>query len=332
MDLFEVTLRADQVMHVGAGKGSGFSSTSMSYVPASMFRGAIAARWWRLQPDADQQDFEDLIASVSFADAVVRDEANSGQPTLPLDRGKCKYPVTDCPPEGHRFDVATCETCGGRPQRPKGQRELPSGAGLLPSTRVALDRSERAKDDQLYRREALALGEHRLTARVAGTSEGLTRLGLVERTALRFGGSRSVAGRVHIESVSPTPIPPVTVTRKAVLRVELETLGVYVDDFGFPTPYPSPGMLRHSLGLDDATGCDIVRGFTRWAVAAGWHSKANSPKSQDFAVIPHSVFHVQVTPPPGAAVSVPSVVNNLGLRCHEGCGWAAASALGGDDA
>jgi hypothetical protein len=50
----------------------------------------------------------------------------------------------------------------------------------------------------------------------------------------------------------------------------------------------------------------------------GWHYKSNRPKPEDAAVIPGSVFMIQLD----AEACVPDLVHGLGLRSAEGYGWA----------
>lgn len=337
MSLYELTIRADQGVQVGGGRGSGFSRTTLRHVPASMIRGAIAGHWWRERPPADgdnpavQHEFDRLIGSVSFSDGVVAPTVLPPEPsagveplTMPLDRGKCKYPLDACPKEGHPWQVRTCPVCGRRPEPGKGARGLPTGASVAHTTRVALAADERPKDAHLYRREALNAGEVPIRVLVDGNDRSLDRLAIRDGTILRLGGSLSVFGRVQIDTVEPFLAAPVTVGDGMTLRVELLTMGVYVDDFGFPVPQPSSRMLAQALGLSPSTSCTVTRAFTRWVVAAGWHAKANMPKVEDPAVTASSVFHVSIA---GEQAAVPSVITGLGLRRHEGCGWAKASAL-----
>lgn len=332
MTIYEVVLRAEQSMYLGTGKGSGFSTTSLTHVPASTFRGSLAARWWRNNSHASQATFDVLIASVRFGDLLV---AGSREASHPLDRSLCKYPVQGaCPAGGYDAGVTSCPICSGRPEQSKGSRNLPQGpAALRPVTRVALDETERARDDQLYRRESFAPGDEKLVGPVSGSAGDLTELGLVAGLSLRLGAQHSVAGKVQIEQVRDVAADPLAITGTALLRIELLTSGVYVDDFGFPLAHPTVAMLRQSLQLEADLPCHVVRGFTRWSVSSGWHSHANVPKSADPAVIPMSVFHVEVGCPPGRQIAVPSIVPDLGLRTLEGCGWAEVSVLtGGDDA
>jgi hypothetical protein len=183
---------------------------------------------------------------------------------------------------------------------------------------VALTPHEQARDDMLFERQGLILDDDtRLIALAVGDIGWLARPGRV----LRVGAAGSVAGRVTVTAVEQIPAPTLTLDAGPVdVRVELMTPGVYVDDFGFAADRPAPDDLRWAFRLPAGTGVDVVRAFTRWAIASGWHTAANRPKPEDTAVVAHSCYHVRLDLP--ARVTVPTIVHDLGLRTGEGYGWA----------
>lgn len=315
-------LRADQTLHLGVGRGSGFSGPTHTYVPAPTLRGALAAAWWLRNPTAAQDHFDALIGGLSFTNAVIPLTDDPLAPTvIGLDRQLCKYRQPGCPIDGHAWWVTRCPTCHGRPEPARGVRDLERFVHAM--TRVELSDDERALDDHLYEREGLVLGDGRLKALIAGDPTPL----VAEGDVVRVGGQRSVSGRMTVTGLVPAEAVPQKLVggHETALRVQLLTPGVYVDAFGRPVNRPSQADLRWSLGLADATQLKIERAFTRWTVAAGWHTRTNRPKPEDPAVVAHSCFHLAVLP--RHDISVPSLVTDLGLRTSEGCGWAVVEEL-----
>ena len=324
MSLAEIRIRADQALHIGIGRGSDFSQETLRYVPSSTLRGALGAAWLRADSSRRVDELLPLLDLLRFSDAVPTPPSAAWTATVvPLDRATCKYPEEGQCPATHPWHVDLCPGCGRPPEPSKGMRGLPSGASIEFVTRVALDQAERAKDDALYEREMLLLGENELVGLVDGDPSALVQVG----DALRLGAAKSVAGRATVTAVgSPTDGD----ARLALdpghhdLRVEMLTPGVFVDDFGFPSTAPTPDQLRSALSLADNTKVGITESFTRWGRAAGWNVAANVPKTEDHAVIAHSVYLVSVH------VSRPhrlhSVASGLGLRVDEGCGWFAVRA------
>lgn len=328
MSWYRLQLRADQTMHLGSGRGPGFSATTLPYVPAPTLRGALCASWWRDHHSATQERFDALLAATSFSDAVA--SGPDGQPlprTVPLDRKVCKYAGPECPPQ-LPWAARTCEACGAAVEPSKGQRRAPTRNAIVTNTRVALSSNEQALEDHLYEREGLALGEIPLVAMAAikdGGSDELLRSG----TVLRLGGSTSVAGRaevVGVKAFEPALLRLPAGTHQ--LRLELLTPGVYVDEFGMPQASPDLRDLRWSLGLPENAQLRLLRSFIRWTTSGGWHRAANVPKPADAAVVAHSCFHFEFTA--AEAVEVPSLVCDLGLRTTEGCGWVEVGELGRD--
>ncbi len=323
MSLHRLVMKADQILHAGAGKGSGFSRTTFTHVPASTLRGAFSAVWWRDHHGADQDEFDSRITGLSFTDAVPTTDLGILAPLAPaLDRRVCRARHDNSPLLGHPLTVATCPECDRAMDMSKGVRPLPRGASVSVSTRVTLDEYEKARDECLYEREGLDARGVSLVALVAGDPSWLVTQG----TVIRAGACSTVAGRITVSSVEPVEPTDVVVPQgDSRLRVETLTPGVYVDDFGRPAPEPSTHDLHLALGVDSTVTVRVERAFVRWATAAGWHTKAGRPKPEDPAVIAHSAYHVAVSAP--RATSVPSIVTHLGLRTSEGCGWAAISNL-----
>lgn len=329
--LFRVELRSDQVLHLGVGRGSGFSGATRRFVPGSTLRGALCAAWWREHPHADPTDFEALIAGFSVGDAVpgpaaAPDDAPvpSVPRAVPLDRVLCKYPTEACPAGGHPWTVETCPVCGGRTEPAKAQRSTLGGC-VFTATRVALTGQEQAEEDRLFAREGLQVAPGTLlVALAAGDVDRLAAPGQV----LRIGAATSVAGRAVVESVRPYAVPRLPLgAGEHRLRIELLTAAVFVDDFGFAASAPSADDLASAFGLLSDSFVTLERAFTRWSTASGWHSAANVPKPEDAVVVAHSAYHLTVETP--VPMEVPRVVHDLGLRTAEGYGWAMVEPLAG---
>lgn len=321
-----IVMEPEQTIHLGVGRGSGFSSESHQYVPGSTLRGALSAAWWRTHPKAKQADFDDLIATVTCSDAVVSSDASRWSTRVAaLDRKVCKLCRPNdpgVPPDGFPWATKTCPACDGPMEPSKGKRALPPGAQVLSATRVQLNRQEQAEDEKLYERQGLHAGGSTLVAMAAGRADELA----PKNQALRVGAATSVAGRLRIADVVPYSPPTLTIPAGSTrLRVELLTPGVYVDEFGCAVNQPSAYDLRWSFGLPENANVVVERAFARWTTSSGWHSMANRPKPEDSAVIAHSCFYVCVdTADP---MTVPTVVHDLGVRTGEGCGWAELSLL-----
>lgn len=316
MSLFEVRLRASSDLYLGTGHGSGYSRASAAYVPSSTLVGAVAGQYRAARTRVVDADLENLLRQVTFSDAIVDVRAGSGTMwdgvARPLDRMMCKYPTPQCPEQGWEWWELADGQCpnGCAVNAAKGERTT----NKVRVTRVALDSSERARDDHLFQREALDARDRTLVAWVAGSDKAIKELGLVGGAALRIGGLRSVAGRVTVESIGSLHFDDIHATH-GLLRVELLSPGVFVDEYGFPSPTPSREDLRTALGVESP---EVVRSFVRWTTLGGWAVAASVPKPEDPAVIAHSVYLVRV--PTNA--KVPAVVSNLGWRTFEGNGWA----------
>lgn len=325
--LHRVVLRAHQALHLGTGRGAGFSAVTRRHVPGSTLRGALCASWWREHPGSDQADFEARIARVSFGDAVAKSSDGFDQPLpLPvaasLDRRVCKAPRTGCPETGYPWTVVECSVCRGRTEPAKGERVM-HGAAVRAATRVALTPSEQARDDMLFERQGLLLNDDtRLVALAAGDIGWLTQPGQV----LRIGASGSVAGRVTVAALEPVETPTLALDAgENRTRIELMTPGVYIDEWGFAVDRPTAEDIHWAFRLSEDTQVTVERAFVRWTTASGWHTASNRPKPEDSAVVAHSCYHVVLDVP--TSTSVPRVVHDLGLRTAEGYGWASLSTL-----
>jgi len=321
--LHRIVLTAEQVLHAGVGKGSGFSRTSYPYVPASMLRGALSAVWWLNNPQTDQSVFDADIAGLSFTDAVPTSDLGQIAPAaVALDRRVCRIPHDGSPAGGYDHSTPSCPICALATEQSKGARLLPREAAVRSSTRVTLTPSEQALDENLFERQGLDARALHLVALVAGDPTWLVGPG----TTIRVGAASTVAGRVSVTSVEALAAETLSLPPgRNRLRLELMTPGVFVDDFGRAIGEPTPRDIRIALRLPEEAEIRVEQTFVRWGTVGGWHIQANRPKPEDPDVIAHSCYYVAVTAK--SSIKVPTVTAALGLRTTEGCGWAHVSPI-----
>jgi CRISPR-associated protein Csx10 len=173
-----------------------------------------------------------------------------------------------------------------------------------------LNPNESAADEKLFQREAL-VPRRAAQFYVAGEQAALEALGVRPAAVIRVGRAKSVSGRCLVTSVEPLNPGTVTASR---LRVELRTPGVFVDEWGVAAAEPDRDDIQRAFGVAGR----VVGRRIRWTTVGGWHFKSNRPKPEDPAVIPGSVYTIELD----EAVSVPDLVHCLGLRAAEGYGWA----------
>lgn len=323
MTIHRIVLNADQVIHAGVGKGSGFSRTSYPFVPASTLRGALSAVWWLNHPGSSQSDFDARIANVSFTDAVPTLNPQQVAPAaVALDRMVCRVPHDAAPSDCYGPSVLACPLCGRATEQSKGIRLLPKDAELRTSTRVTLTPNEQALDENLFERQGLDARSVHLVALAAGDPAWLVGPG----TTVRVGAASTVAGRVTVTAVEPLARETLTLAAgRSRLRLELMTPGVFVDDFGRARSEPTARDIRVALSLPSDVDVHVERSFVRWGAVGGWHVRANRPKPEDPAIIAHSCYYLVVSA--RSSITVPAVTATLGLRTTEGCGWAQITEL-----
>lgn len=290
--LWKVSLRPDLDLSLGTGRGSTFSTATHPDIPAPTLRGAFSASWWRTRPSGSQTEFDDLLRTVCFSNATFGTVA-------PLDLAVCKY-----------HEVPNCD-CGANLELAKGKTSDSHGVKLITQTRVRLEPNETADEQALFQRQALVVEDAVATCYVRSTEQDLTRLGVVPGTVIRVGRAKSVSGRCTVTAVEPFEREPV---QTQVVRLEMRTPGIFVDEWGFASGRPDDASLEGALGCP----ATLVKSYVRWTTVGGWHAKSNRPKPEDPAVIPGSVFVVELK----RATRVPGLVNGLGLRSAEGYGWA----------
>lgn len=326
MTISELRLKAEQGMHLGVGRGTDHGQRTLRYVPASTLKGALGAAWLRGQGGRSVADLVPLLDGVTISDAVpVAPGTRWRAMVLPLDQQYCKYAEPGCPP-AHDWDVAECPSCRRPPEQSKGQRGVSSGVSIETVTRVALNEQEAPRDELLYQREMLDAGALDLVALVAGDLSPLAAPG----TRLRIGAASSVSGSAVVTGSAQLGTEESGWTLPAgdnMLRIELITPGVFVDDFGFPTSLPTVEQVVSTLLLPADAQVEVERRFTRWGRASGWNLAVNVPKIEDACVIAHSVYHVRVGLT--AAAYVPHFAARLGLRSDEGCGWIRVEEMSG---
>ena len=327
-----LVLHANQGLFLGTGGGSGYSRGSRTYIPASTLLGAMVGRFRAMNAGADDEDLERRLCALGVSDAVLVDADADGDPAdwmlgaaVPLDRLLCKYPKADCPKDGYScWDEANlsqpCATCGGNLTPSKGDRRAP----MQTVTRVALSDLETAEEGQLFQRASLESGGRSLVALVDDESDALCYLGIAPSVLLRVGGSRSIAGEITVEKLTELKRVP-WVAHSGWVRMEMLTPGVFVDEWGFPSPEPTPAMLEAALGLKPGD-VEVADRRLRWSSTGGWGARSGI-KPEDVCVLPHSVFVLKVA----EGTLVPGYSSKLGMRTFEGCGWALLGPMPGRD-
>jgi len=308
---YTVHLRLLAPTMIGSGPARGNHVDCLRYVPGGTIRGALAQRWIIEHGTPDtvddemRQEFGAIFeSSLSFGPTHVVGSRIRGLSEL--------YPKYGSLKENESIiDLATDEP----PQRPleyepgKGQVD---GVDVIDVARTALDDNERARDGQLYSREALPAGLH-MTGTISGRHEWLDGIcGMPIR--VRLGGRRSVNGsaELRLEPVEAGTYQPQadTIVVRAISPV------ILLDHACRPVAKFTSEAFADALNCstDEIT---IDGSWVRTDVVHGWHVASGLPKPDDLALTIGST----------AVVCVPHHVDlnqleyvGIGARTAEGFG------------
>ena len=181
-------------------------------------------------------------------------------------------------------------------------------------TSVSISESGVAISGVLFTRETLQAGQTfrgTLTAPDPALLAILAGLGPV-----RVGGRRTTHGlaEVDIREGAPPPMPQRRDDGMLVLR--LRSPGIFTDSRGRPSRDPDPSELTEVLG----TPARVVRRWTRWQQAGGWHVASGLPKPSELAVAAGSTYLISAERTVADPVLAQLAQRSLGLRRHEGFG------------
>lgn len=318
-EVSELTLTLSQPAQFGDGARKNFVLSTMEHVPGSVVRGAFAAAWLaRHGPSKpgtpEREEFLSLFeGGVRFGPLL-----RAGTEFMSLAVAGHKYdPTSACAVVDYDRAMTddepplTCPDCGSPIEQLKGLHgDRPAPARR---TSVAIGEDGTAIPGQLFTRELLGAGQRfrgTLTA-TSGQKETLAALGPV-----RVGGRRTTHGLAEV-AISEARTPPGAQRRAdGDLVIRLRSPGVFTDDYGRPARAPSPCELERALGVP----ARVVRSWTRWEQAGGWHAASGLPKHEELSVSAGSTFQVH----PERAVDDSALLNlaarGVGLRRHEGYG------------
>jgi len=316
----ELTLTLAQPAQLGDRARKNFVLSTMEHVPGSVVRGAFAAAWLaRHGPSrpgtAERKEFLDLFEGGVRFGALLRD----GTEFMSLAVSGHKYDPTDgCATVDYDRAMSDddpppyCPDCGS----PIEQRRGLHGARptLARRTSVAIGESGTAIPGRLFTRELIEAGQV-FRGTLAATPDQaaiLEALGPV-----RIGGRRTTHGLAEV-AIRDAESPQLVQRRPDDdLVIRLRSPGIFTDDYGRPARQPSPHELERAL---DGVPARVVRGWTRWEEAGGWHAASGLPKPQELTVSAGSTFIIHPERPvPDAALSH-LAQRGLGLRRHEGFG------------
>ncbi|MGH3252490.1 MAG: hypothetical protein ACRDOI_40620, partial [Trebonia sp.] len=100
------------------------------------------------------------------------------------------------------------------------------------------------------------------------------------------------------------------------LVIRLRSPGIFTDDYGRPARAPSPAELGAVLGAP----ARVVKSWTRWEQAGGWHAASGLPKHQELTVSAGSTFIIHPERMVDDTALRTLASRGLGLRRHEGFG------------
>jgi CRISPR-associated protein Csx10 len=315
----ELTLTLSQPAQLGDRARKDYVLSTLEHVPGSVVRGAFAAAWLARngvsKPGTPQRkEFLGLFEGGVRFGSLLRDDtefmslAVVGHKYDPTDAcGDIDYDraMGDDPPQH-------CPDCGS----PLEQRRGLHGTRPAPTRRtsVAIGESGTAVSGQLFTRETLQAGQAFRGTIVVG--EDLRAI-LGDLGPVRIGGRRTTHGLAQV-GIRDGAAPPTAERRPKddLLIVRLRSPGIFTDQYGRPATHPSAAEFEDVLGVP----ARVVKSWTRWEQAGGWHVASGLPKPQELAVSAGSTFLIR----PERTVDDSALANlgarGLGLRRHEGFG------------
>jgi CRISPR-associated protein Csx10 len=323
-----VTIQLSQPAALGTGVRKAGVQQTLGYLPGTVLRGALAARWIAEHDvptiiNPRREEFVRLFeGDVVFGPLLPPDavpmprscwvhkyEAEAGCP-LWIDEATGMFAPAD----------RTCPHCSEPVQPASGELttirdgQLASATRTVEDTHVAIDEQDRAKDGQLFTRRRLRRDQS-FYGHLTGPADDVE-LAVSLGEILWLGGRRSTSGRarLHHDPTDAPQSPDMINSQTVVLR--LASPGIFVNELGQPQTAPSDSELSGALGVH----ATVVRRWTRWMTISGWHVASGLPKPAEAAVSPGGTYWVRCaeTPDPGALRGL--AMHGLGLRRIEGYG------------
>lgn len=313
------TLQSDAAL--GARPSTSFTKDTLRYIPGSVLRGAVAARYLARGAPIDEAFISLFERDIAWGPLHLTGESPS-----PMSWWEHKYgrigARTTCPTVWDDSDPANqppgdriCPSCGTPLQQSKGQ---------LPPVKLSEDAHVHlvdgvAADGDLFSRRRLSrdqtfTGHLRTLNDRVQLGQALDEL-LRDSTTVSLGGRRSTdGGRADLSWTDADP-PPLEV-HDGWLSFMLMAPGIFVDDAGRPCAHPRTDELRDALGVD----CRVERSWHRWETVGGWHAAAGIPKPEERVVAPGSVFRLSLEGEPTPQGLSRLVNRGVGLRRLEGFG------------
>lgn len=321
----EVAMTLMQRSHLGTGPRAAFRQKTLTHVPGSVLRGALAAAWIAAHdgtiPKADRGEFIEL-----FEHGVSYGPLFASRPPLPLSLRVHQYPATArCAQSAWNeaqldaMPPRLCPQCESPITRVSPEVDpfvsLPRTVvpATVTQTHVSIDRDGVAADRGLFVRQSLEpVDQQPFVGYVEGSADALKVLTSLQD--LRIGGRRSSGGRAKLQwrqvaYLAPRPLDSQTIV------VRLISPGIFVDDRGAPSPVPNSRDLKAALGVPAV----VQRRWTRWTEVGGWHIASGLPKHTEQAVAAGSTY-VITTREPLLTEGVIGLGRGLGLRRNEGFG------------
>jgi len=323
-----VTIQLSQPAALGTGVRKAGVQQTLSYLPGTVLRGALAARWIAEHDvptvtNPRRDEFVRLFeGDVVFGPLLPPD-------AVPMPRSCWVHKYESEPGCPLWIDEATgastpadrsCPHCDAPVQRASGELttirdgRLAGATRTVEDTHVAIDEQDRAKDGQLFTRRRLGRGQsfHGYLTGPAGDVD--LAVGLDE--VLWLGGRRSTSGRARLHHDPDGAPRTLEMIDSQTLVLRLASPGIFVNELGQPQPAPSGGELSDALGVP----ATVVRRWTRWTTISGWHVASGLPKPSEAAVSPGGTYWVRCADTPAPEALRGLAARGLGLRRIEGYG------------
>jgi CRISPR-associated protein Csx10 len=323
-----LTLTLRQPAQLGDRARKDYVLSTMEHIPGSVVRGALAARWLAEHGTAkpgspEREEFLALFEGGVRYGALLR----PGTEFMSLAVAGHKYdPRPDC--ETIDYDRAAggepplyCPDCDSPVEQRRGLTS--ARPGDRPATRrrtsVAIGAGGVARRGALFTRETLDPGQI-FSGTVTAKDDTLLKI-LAGLGPVRIGGRRTTHGLADLAitnstgaSGTKTPGPERRTDGDLVLR--LRSPGIFTDAQGRPSRDPSPEELSEVLGVP----ARVVRRWTRWEQAGGWHAASGLPKPQELTVAAGSTYIIHPERNVDDTVLDALSRRGVGLRRHEGFG------------